>query len=263
MTQLKHTLFFLIILCLIFLGLSYAISINMEIGFCVVNSAFMSNNFLFTCFSGTFASILVLIATEAYRFYQAKRAVEQFIFGQLAFIYGQMQIATTNISNLLSEDKLVTENLLEYLSISIKQITPSLRSLDYNPIISNNQARVIKNIVIRLFSTEIPNLDSFAVNCIYLPIAINTDKLEALNNGKSNSVVISSSPNTNKTLRLLNDDISRLKAQILIDLTELNAVCDNRFHWNDIEQEISRVSASDSSLKEFWARYDKSLNKKG
>lgn len=258
MTQLKHTLFFLIILCLIFLGLSYAISINMEIGFCDVNSAFISNNFLFTCFSGVFASLLVLIVTEAYRFFQTKKAVEQFMFGQLAFIYGQLQIANTNIYNLLSGDKLVTENLLEYLSTSIKQITTSLRSLDYNPIIPNNQARIIKNIVIRLFSTEIPHLDSFVGNCIYLPIAINTDKMEALQNGKSNHVVMSSSPNTNKTLKLLNDEISRLKAQILIDLTELNAVCDNRFHWNDIEHQISHVSTPDSSLTGFWARYDKS-----
>lgn len=258
MTQLKHTLFFLIILCLIFLGLSYAISINMEIGFCDVNSAFISNNFLFTCFSGVFASLLVLIVTEAYRFFQTKKAVEQFMFGQLAFIYGQLQIANKNIYNLLSGDKLVTENLLEYLSTSIKQITTSLRPLDYNPIIPNNRARIIKNIVIRLFSTEIPHLDSFAGNCIYLPIAINTDKMESLQNGKSNHVVLSSSPNTNKTLKLLNDEISRLKAQILIDLTELNAVCDNRFHWNDIEHQISHVSTPDSSLTGFWARYDKS-----
>lgn len=260
MTQLKHTLFFLIILCLIFLGLSYAISINMEIGFCDVNSAFISNNFIFTCFSGIFASLLVLIVTEAYRFFQTKKAVEQFMFGQLAFIYGQLQIANANIHNLLSGDKPVAENLLEYLSISIKQITPSLRSLDYNPMIQNNQARVIKNIVIRLFSAEIPHLDSLAGDCIYLPIAINTDKMEALQSGISNPVVMSLLPNTNKTLNLLNDEISRLKAQILIDLTELNAVCDNRFHWNDVEQQISKVSTPDSSLAGFWARSDKSQN---
>lgn len=230
----------------------------MEIGFCAVNSAFISNNFLFTCFSGAFASILVLIVTEAYRFIQTKKALEQFMFGQLAFIYGQLQIANTNIHNLLSENKLVAENLLEYLSISIKQITPTLRTLDYNPIISNNRARVVKNIIKRLFSAEIPYLDSLARDCIYLLIAINTDKLEVLQNGESNPVVMSSSPNTNKTLKLLNDDILRLKALILIDLTELNAVCDNRFHWNNIEQQITHVSTPDSSLTGFWARYDKS-----
>ena len=230
----------------------------MEIGFCAVNSAFISNNFLFTCFSGAFASILVLIVTEAYRFIQTKKALEQFMFGQLAFIYGQLQIANTNIHNLLSENKLVAENLLEYLSISIKQITPTLRTLDYNPIISNNRARVVKNIIKRLFSAEIPYLDSLARDCIYLPIAINTDKLEVLQNGESNPVVMSSSPNTNKTLKLLNDDILRLKALILIDLTELNAVFDNRFHWNNIEQQITHVSTPDSSLTGFWARYDKS-----
>ena len=49
----------------------------MEIGFCAINSRFISNNFLFTCFSGAFASISVLIFTEIYRFIQMKKSIEQ------------------------------------------------------------------------------------------------------------------------------------------------------------------------------------------
>lgn len=130
MTQLKHTIIYLIILCILCLAISYTISINMEIGFCAINTRLISNNFLFTCFSGAFASILVVIATEVYRFIQMKKSIEQFFFSQLAFIYGQLQAANTNITNLLYNKELVSDNLLNYLSNTIKQITPSLRSLD-------------------------------------------------------------------------------------------------------------------------------------
>lgn len=133
MTQLKHTIIYLVILSILCLVISYAISVNMEIGFCVINSRFISNNFLFTCFSGAFASILVLIATEVYRFIQTKKSIEQFLFSQLAFIYGQLQAVNTNTKNLLNNKGLVADSLLSSLSNTIKQITPSLRSLDYNP----------------------------------------------------------------------------------------------------------------------------------
>ena len=125
MTQLKHTIIYLIILSMLCLAISYVISVNMEIGFCVINSRFISNYFLFTCFSGAFASILVVIATEVYRFIQKKKSIEQFLFSQLVFIYGQLQIANTNITNLLNNKGLVPDNLLGSLSNTITQITPS------------------------------------------------------------------------------------------------------------------------------------------
>lgn len=258
MTQLKHTIIYLVILSILCLVISYAISVNMEIGFCVINSRFISNNFLFTCFSGAFASILVLIATEVYRFIQMKKSIEQFLFSQLAFIYGQLQASNTNTTNLINNNGLVVDSLLSSFSNTIKQITPSLRLLDYNPFFSSNRSRAIKRIITRLFSTEINQLDSLSSDCIYLPMAICTDKLYALSRGESDAVITSTSPNTQKTLNVLNKEIIRLTAQILIDLTELNTACDNSFHWNDIEKKLSDVPMPDTSLSAFFSKYESS-----
>ena len=256
MTQLKHTIIYLIILSMLCLAISYVISVNMEIGFCVINSRFISNNFLFTCFSGAFASILVVIATEVYRFIQKKKSIEQFLFSQLVFIYGQLQIANTNITNLLNNKGLVPDNLLGSLSNTITQITPSLRSMDYNPFFSSNRSRAIKRIITRLFSTEIIQLDSLTSDCIYLPMAIHTDKLDASSKGEFKTVITSTSPNTQKTLDILNKEIIRLISQILIDLTELNTASDNYFHWNDVEEKLSDVPMPDTSLSAFFSKYD-------
>lgn len=258
MTQLKHTIIYLVILSILCLVISYAISVNMEIGFCVVNSRFISNNFLFTCFSGAFASILVLIVTEIYRFIQTKKSIEQFLFSQLAYIYGQLQAANTNITNFLDNKELVPDNLLSGLSNTIKQITLSLRSLDYNPFFSSNRSLAIKRIIARLFSTEINQLDSLSSDCIYLLIAIRTDKSDALSRGEFNTVITSTAPNTQKTLNVLNKEIIRLTAQILIDLTELNTACDNSFHWNDVEKKLSDIPMPDTSLSAFFSKYNSS-----
>lgn len=256
MTQLKRTIIFLVILGILCLVISYAISINMETGFYVINSRFLSNNFLFTCFSGAFASILVLIATEVYRFIETKKSIEQFLFSQLAFIYGQLQIANANITNILNNKGFVSDNLLISLSNTIKQITPSLRSLDYNPFFSSSRSRAIKKILTRLFSTEIIQLDSLANDCIYLPMAICTDKSDILNKGESNTVITSTSPNTQRVLSVLNNEIIRLTSLILIDLTEINTACDNAFHWNDVEKKLSDIPIPDTSLSAFFLKHD-------
>lgn len=256
MTQLKHSIIYLVILSMLCLVISYVISVNMETEFCVINSRFISNNFLFTCFSGAFASILVLLATEIYRFIQTKKSIEQFLFSQLAFIYGQLQVANANITNVLNDNGLVSDNLLSCLSSTITQITFSLRSLDYNPFFSFNRSRAIKRIITRLFSTEIIQLDSLTNDCLCLPIAIYADKLDFLSRGDSNTSITSTSPKTQKVLNILNKEIIQLKSQILIDLKELNTSCDNSFHWNDVEKKLSDVPMLDTSLSAFFSKYD-------
>lgn len=136
MTQIKQTIIFLAILGIVFMGIAYAISVNMEIGIWSINSNYISNNFLFTCFSGAFASILVLLATEIYRFRQNRNNFEQFLFSQLSYLYGQLQIAHNNIIKLLNKPEPIPNNLLNQLAYTINQITPSLRSLDYNKFLS-------------------------------------------------------------------------------------------------------------------------------
>ena len=150
----------------------------------------------------------------------------------------------------------VSDNLLSSLSSTITQMTFSLRSLDYNPFFSSNRSRAIKRIITRLFSTGIIQLDSLAKDCIYLPMAICTDKLDTLSSEVSNTVITSTSPNTQKVLNVLNKEIIRLTSQILIDLTELNTACDNFFHWNDVEKKLSDVPMPDTSLSAFFSKYD-------
>ena len=158
---------------------------------------------------------------------------------------GHIILTDTSITTILAPEMTYTP-----------QITPSLRSLDYNPFFPSNRSRAIKRIITRLFSTEINQLDSLACDCIYLPMAINTDKSDALRKGESNAVITSASPNTQKALNVLNKEIIRLISQILIDLTELNTACDNSFHWNDIEKKLSDVPKPDSSLSAFFSKYD-------
>lgn len=255
MTQIKQTIIFLAILGIVFMGIAYAISVNMEIGIWSINSNYISNNFLFTCFSGAFASILVLLATEIFRFRQNRNNFEQFLFSQLAYLYGQLQIAHNNITKLLNKPEPIPSNLLNLLAYTINQITPSLRSLDYNKFISTNKTRIIYGIVNRLVSSEISQMDELSRECIYLPMAIATDKMDILNHGNPNPSITALSPNTQKVLKVLLQEISMMESRISFDITELNAVCANRFHWNDLENAILNIPDTESSLEAFYSKH--------
>jgi len=255
MTQLKHTIYYLAGLCIAILIISYLISINSEIHFWVLNSPWISNEFLFSCCIGIFASIAVLISTELYKSFQIQKSVEQFLFTQLAYLYGQLQIASTNISNLLSGNQIVADNLLNSLCYTISHITPMLRSIDYNPLCHTKQVKIVSEIIERIRSIQLLEFDNLAADCNYLGIAINTDKINSINNAESHNIT-AKSPNTHKTLLALNKEIQQIKSKILIDITELNTVCDNRFHWNEVEQQISNAPTPDTSLTNFWNKYN-------
>lgn len=256
MTLLKHTILYLIVLCLLFLVMSYIVSVNKELVFYSSNSAWISNDFLLSCFTGIFASFMVLIATEVYKFFQTKRSMEQWLFMQMVTIYSQLHIAEKNIQNLLSFVESVPTNLLHYLSNTIKQRTPAIRELDYNPLINNKKTKKIIGIIKRLLSSQLNNWDSLANECIYLEIAICTDKIDEHEKGVSSPVITFTSPNTNKTIIALLKEIQYIKTQVATNITELNTACNNRFHWSELEAQISSMPTIDTSLESFWARWN-------
>lgn len=256
MTQLKHSILYLIVSCILFLGMSYFVSVNKELVFCSANSAWISNDFLLSCFTGIFASFMVLIATEVYKFFQIKRSMEQWLFMQMATIYGQLHIAETNIQKLLSSVESVPTNLLHYLSNTIKQLTPGMRAFDYNPLFKTKNEKAINIIIQRLYSAQLSDWESLANDCIYLEIAIGTDKIKEHEKGVFSPVITFSSPNTNRTLVTLLKEIQNIKSQITINITELNAACNDRFHWSEIGSQISTMPTIDTSLESFWARWN-------
>lgn len=79
---------------------------------------------------------------------------------------------------LLSSRESVPSNLLYLLSYTIKQLTPAIREFDYNPLINNKKTKKIIGIIKRLLSSQLNNWDSLANECIYLEIAICTDKID-------------------------------------------------------------------------------------
>ena len=98
-------------------------------------------------------------------------------------------------------------------------------------------------------------MEELSRECIYLSMAIATDKIDILNRGIPNPSITAESPNTHKVLKLLIKEISRMESIISFDITELNTVCDNRFHWKNLESALLNIPDTESSLEAFFSKH--------
>lgn len=253
MSQSRNLIIRLLIICIASLAITYIISVNIDIKFCRPNWSFLSNNFLSAIFSGIFASTMVVLITESLKFRNLKKSTENLLFNSLATIYGQMKIAENNIQHFtLNVQEVVPDNIFQYLFDTIYKERSIMRSIDFNPLFKNTKTKTVEKILKQLFSNQLFDLATLASDTTYLPLAINADKSTEIIKGNLNPVITSSYYHTHKTLAALQKEILQHKNLLLKEITELNTVFDNRFHWNEIEHNISNIEYPNTSLETFW-----------
>lgn len=166
-----------------------------------------------------------------------------------------LALSLYNIDGRLSERNNLPDNLLQMPSDKLYEITASLATLDYNPIWTTGKANVTKTIADELLSTVIPQIEAFASSCKFLKIAIIRDRIELTKNSGMIALVMSTSKNTGKTLKCLNEDAILLKGKIETYLTRLDEACGNRFQWKDKRSRLSKVPMGKAILEDFWAEH--------
>ena len=79
-------------------------------------------------------------------------------------------------------------------------------------------------------------------------------RLKEHEKGVFTPVITFVSPNTNRTLIALLKEIQNIKSQMTINIAELNAACNDRFNWSEVDSQLSAMPTIDTSLEGFWAK---------
>ena len=117
---------------LVFLLLTYVISLNMEIGFINIGSNLISNSFLFAVFSGIFASILVVLICDLHKYFDTKKRVENLLFVQLAYLYGQLLLIRNNIGRSLhNPTESLDHKLLQFSTSNASAFLNNIKGIEY------------------------------------------------------------------------------------------------------------------------------------
>lgn len=223
------------LLSVVFLLLTYSISLNEENKWFVLNTPLLSNNFVFAIAGGTFASLVVILACEIQNYYLLKHQTEDYLFSQLFALYTQITIIHYNVKRQINDNSTqVPQNLIDEIANRGLLCLNNLTSIDY---ITFGKSNAIKDVLDQFRAKNSMHIRSFLQNTVFLKIAINEDKLAMLNHGRD-ELVISSSPMTNLVLKKIYNDSSVVLTTVEDVLMSIDLEYKNRYHWSDVKRNV-------------------------
>lgn len=234
MTTCVNTIKRLLWLLAIVFVITYIVSLNIENQIVVVNSKWISNNFLFTIFGGAFASLLIVLAYEILQYFQLKKEVENTLFSHFENLYNQvLQIKSTCI-RALNGHATITESMIQQATNSANLCVDAINWTDYTPFRRNNS---IFKLLICFRQNKYQTIKSILTDCLYLTMAIQTDRIDMLRQGVPDKIT-SNSTNTNAVLKKTISQTAILLTNIDQNLTLIDKELGNRYNWQIIKQTI-------------------------
>lgn len=231
----KNIIIFVALLSVVFLLLTYSISFNEENKLVVLNTPWCSNGFAFAVASGSFASLLVILACELQKYFLLKHQLEDFIYRQLFALYSQITIIHYNIKRQLNEiSEPVPSNLIDEIANRGQLCLNSLNSIDFVSFKTHNS---IKGVLNQLNGKDGMSIRSFLQNTVFLKMAVNEDKIASLKQ-KREEMVTANSPKTHLVLQKIMEDSSAVLAFVDKSIRKIDKECKYRYHWRDVKRSI-------------------------
>ena len=235
MSSSVRTIRLTILLSILFVSLTYLITVNMEIGFVSINSGWISNNFFLTVFGGAFGSTVVVLICELHRYWILKKETELKIYGILYSILAEIIVSNNSLRTYLQNtDFPVHEKTLDTNRERALAAISTLETIDYRPFFKDNKFWS----TLSGFSQEsFQRIKQFISDEQFLNIAVLKDQLEMLKNSVSGDVTAKCT-NTGKTLGILLKNGERCAADLKALFDRLDSIRNGRFKWSESKQKI-------------------------
>ena len=215
--------------------LTYLISLNMENQFVIVNTRWLSNNFLFAIAGGALASLLIVLVCEIIRYRQLKLATEAVLFSNMGNLYGQFLIIRSSCKRVLNNHALVADNLIQPISNSAAMFADSINSIDYTPLCNKNK---INEIIVQFKSEKYQVLKSVLTSFIYYQIAIHEDEIILKKQGIHGGVT-SDGPNVNQALNKVINQSTTILTYLDQIISQFDNELGNRYSWLNVKQSMN------------------------
>ena len=229
---------------ILFLVLTYIVSVNMEIEFIAFNSPWLSNNFLLTLFGGVFASMLVVVLCEIQKYLSAKANTEQYLFFQGLYLYQtleQMRVIANDY--LVHQEYQVTENLFDESVRTIQAEMNALQVTDYATFRQKQETLMFEHGRFRV--ETLPKLQPLLQSGTRLRIAINEAQIEDLQKQMESHQYVCSRPAITSSRGRISqalkcEEVLFSEAVALMDkyLATVDSYCGKRFKWAEVKGKL-------------------------
>lgn len=227
------------ILSVIFLVITYLISVNKEISFFTLKSVWISNDFCLTIVSGMFGGTVIACLLEVNSYLRNKRSAEDYLYNQARCLYSSLKIMQNNILYLLENPEYaIPQGCLKQLIEKSEAEIMAIRFNDYQTICKKNK----RYVRYKEIQKKIQNISLFLNEINYLEQAIVYDKLDILKNNREQRNVTALSPNTEKALKILNYEIVDSINIIGKYACDMNRLCGKRYNWFEEKKTIDKTT---------------------
>lgn len=166
---------FLTIAAIVSLIITYFVHLNIELRFCVCDSPWISNNLIFTIFSGAFASVIIALLLEVRQYNINKVRAENQIFYDATILFGQFTVLKYTLLRLKDQpNRLISPDAVVIPISQCEQIIASLRNIDYHPIQKSNE--VAENVK-ELDDLIMNNINPILFNAKFMQQAVIQDRI--------------------------------------------------------------------------------------
>lgn len=238
MSSNKTIIRFLCILAIVSLVLSYIVQLNIELGFYLPDSPWISNDFVFTVLTGVFASVVVALLLEIRQYQLNKAASEAQVFYDSTILYAQLAVVKYTLLRIREHPKdIVSAESISMPASICQQIKESLKNVDYSPIIKRNELR---KYLLEYDDKISSRLESFLFNASFMEQAIIKDKMDALlQKGRAGNPTYESYY-TKLTVDKLIDDVAPIVDDFGVCMQKIAKAVDKTEKWNQIYKDFTQ-----------------------
>lgn len=235
-----RTILFTCILSIVFLIITYLISVNKEIHFIQIESAWLSHDFLLTVFGGLFASTLVVLLCEIHRYCVLKENTEKYLFAQGVYLYQWLYQTDEDIQVYKDHtEAAIPENLLDIPENNLNQQISAIQNTEYTTIIHQDNSLMAAH---QNFCTkDLMQMRLLLSGSANLRMKILQQKIGNIEKNQSNKTITSADPGVNQ---FLNGHQTKIKSALMLTDKYLQKIDDTRkgkFKWKETKKEIKKI----------------------
>lgn len=192
-------------LCIIFIAITYLVTLNIENGFFQPDLWWMSNNFALTVSGGIATGFVAGLAYAIQEYRNCKSETEAKLFFAAGWLYSTFSHMDKNITEALENPQQpAIESLLKTYVSEGNQANEIIKQTEYITILRNELKTNLENFKME----ECAKVQEILRQAyFYYDIALNETKIDDLRSNKINRTVLISDPKVKRTLEILRKEI--------------------------------------------------------
>lgn len=204
------------------------------------NSTWVNSGFLFSIFSGVFASFVVVLITEIKKYFDSKHMAENCMYANCAGLYRELTIQIKQLDMYIKDKaEVFPGTILENRIPVLASYNNAIRFIEYTTM---KKKATLSLRFSAFIQQEIPNIDRHIGNCNNLPIAVIQTQVNQLEQGISGYNPTSADPLVNTAAQKIKASAEARRVAVDGFLQTLVSLYPNRFNWDREKEAINQVS---------------------